>query len=178
MRKQLLAEIETEATFLLSNLIKIDTSNPPGNELPAANFIAKDFNKEGFECEVIESSPGRGNILTRLKGARRKPSLLLLSHLDVVPANSEEWSVNPFEGVVRDGFVWGRGALDMKSMVAIEVLTMKLLKRNNVKLKGDIIFAATADEELCFERGRRAGNSNTEQKPLYHPDGGKRNFVV
>ena len=147
MRKQLLAEIETEATFLLSNLIKIDTSNPPGNELPAANFIAKDFNKEGFECEVIESSPGRGNILTRLKGARRKPSLLLLSHLDVVPANSEEWSVNPFEGVVRDGFVWGRGALDMKSMVAIEVLTMKLLKRNNVKLKGDIIFAATADEE-------------------------------
>ena len=153
MRGQLFREIEAEATYLLSNLIRINTTNPPGNETAAAKFLADDLRKEGFECEIIESAPNRGNIITRLKGAREKPSLLLLSHLDVVPANAEEWSVNPFGGVVKDGFIWGRGALDMKSMTVIEALTMKLLKRNNVKLKGDIILAATADEE----RGGLAG---------------------
>ena len=147
MRGQLLKEIEAEATSLLSNLIRIDTTNPPGNETAAATFLAENLSKDGFECEIIESAPGRGNILTRLKGATEKPSLLLLSHLDVVPAKPEEWSVDPFGGVVKDGFVWGRGALDMKSMTVIEALTMKLLKRNNVKLKSSIILAATADEE-------------------------------
>ncbi|HLB99745.1 MAG TPA: M20/M25/M40 family metallo-hydrolase [Candidatus Bathyarchaeia archaeon] len=147
MRGQLLKEIEAEATSLLSNLIRIDTTNPPGNETAAATFLAENLSKDGFECEIIESAPGRGNILTRLKGATEKPSLLLLSHLDVVPAKPEEWSVDPFGGVVKDGFVWGRAALDMKSMTVIEALTMKLLKRNNVKLKSSIILAATADEE-------------------------------
>jgi acetylornithine deacetylase/succinyl-diaminopimelate desuccinylase-like protein len=147
MRDRLLTEIETEATTLLSNLIQIDTTNPPGNETAAANLLAQDLSREGFRCEIIESSTNRGNIITRLKGDKANPSLLLLSHLDVVPANPEEWSVNPFSGVVKEGFVWGRGALDMKSMTVIEILTMKLLKRNNVKLKGDIILAATADEE-------------------------------
>ena len=147
MHDQLLKEIEAEAIALLSNLIQIDTTNPPGNETAAANFLAENLTKEGFECEVIESSPSRGNILTHLKGINTNPSLLLLSHLDVVPANPNEWSINPFSGVVKDGFVWGRGTIDMKSMTVLEVLTMKLLKRNNVKLKGDIILAATADEE-------------------------------
>ena len=147
MRGRILKEIEDEAVSLLSKLIRIDTTNPPGNETAAANFLADDLSKEGFECEIIESAPGRGNVVTRLKETAPKPSLLLLSHLDVVPANPEEWSVDPFGGVVKDGFVWGRGALDMKSMTVIEVLTMKLLKRNNVKLKGDVVLAATADEE-------------------------------
>jgi len=148
-----LKEIEEEVTALLSDLIKINTTNPPGNETQAAKYLAKTLENEGFQCEVLESSPGRGNIITRLKGTGEKPSLLLLSHLDVVAANPNEWSVDPFSGLVKDGFVWGRGAMDMKSMTAMEVMVMKLLKRNNVKLKGDVILAATADEERGGEAG-------------------------
>jgi len=150
---RLLKEIEEEVTALLSDLIKINTTNPPGNETQAAKYLAKTLEKEGFQCEVLESAPGRGNVITRLKGAGEKPSLLLLSHLDVVAANPKEWSVDPFSGLVKDGFVWGRGAMDMKSMTAMEVMVMKLLKRNNVKLKGDVILAATADEEKGGEAG-------------------------
>jgi len=150
---RLLKEIEVEVTALLSDLIKIDTTNPPGNETKAAKYLAETLEKEGFKCEVLESAPGRGNIITRLKGTGEKPSLLLLSHLDVVAANPKEWSVHPFSGLVKDGFVWGRGAMDMKSMTAMEVMVMKLLKRNGVKLKGDVILAATADEEKGGEYG-------------------------
>lgn len=153
MKAELLTEIEDEITALLSDLIRINTTNPPGNETQAAKYLAETLEKEGFKCEVLESSPGRGNIITRLKGTGEKPSLLLLSHLDVVAANPKEWSVDPFSGLVKDGFVWGRGAMDMKSMTAMEVMVMKLLKRNNVKLKGDIILAATADEEKGGEAG-------------------------
>jgi acetylornithine deacetylase/succinyl-diaminopimelate desuccinylase-like protein len=142
-----LKEVQGEIIRLLSDLIRIDTTNPPGNETEAAKFLAEDLGKEGLECELFESAPGRGSVITRMKGTGEKPSLLLLSHLDVVAANPKEWSVNPFSGVVKDGFVWGRGALDMKSMTAIEVMTLKLLKRNGVKLKGDVLLAATADEE-------------------------------
>ena len=109
--------------------------------------MARQLGSEGFKCELYESAPDRGSVITRIKGTGEKSSLLLLSHLDVVAANAEEWSVDPFGGMVKDGFVWGRGALDMKGMTAIEVMTMKLLKRNNVKLKGDVVLAATADEE-------------------------------
>jgi acetylornithine deacetylase/succinyl-diaminopimelate desuccinylase-like protein len=147
MQTRLLKEVEEEVTQLLSDLIRINTTNPPGNETEAAKYVAGHLSREGFKCELCESAPCRGNVITRIKGTGEKPSLLLLSHLDVVAANAEEWSVDPFGGAVKDGFVWGRGALDMKGMTAIEVMTMKLLKRNDVKLKGDVILAATADEE-------------------------------
>jgi acetylornithine deacetylase/succinyl-diaminopimelate desuccinylase-like protein len=153
MCAQLLKEIEEEATNLLSDLLRINTTNPPGNETEAAKYLAKNLQKDGFQCELFESASGRGSVITRLKGTGEKPSLLLLSHLDVVAANPKEWSVDPFSGMVKDGFVWGRGALDMKSMTAIEVTILKLLKRNNVKLKGDVILAATADEEKGGEAG-------------------------
>jgi len=153
MCAQLLREVEKEVTNLLSDLIRINTTNPPGNETEAAKYLAETLEKEGFKCELFESAPGRGSIITRIKGTGEKPNLLLLSHLDVVAANPKEWSVDPFEGVVKDGFVWGRGALDMKSMTAMEVMVMKLLKRNNVKLEGDVILAATADEEKGGEAG-------------------------
>ncbi|HJW65822.1 MAG TPA: M20/M25/M40 family metallo-hydrolase, partial [Candidatus Bathyarchaeia archaeon] len=130
-----------------SDLIRINTTNPPGNETKAAQYIAEDLGKDGIKCELYESAPGRGSVVTRLKGTGEKPRLLLLSHLDVVTANPAEWSVDPFAGIVKDGFVWGRGALDMKGMTAIELMTLKLLKRNDVALKGDVILAATADEE-------------------------------
>jgi acetylornithine deacetylase/succinyl-diaminopimelate desuccinylase-like protein len=116
-------------------------------------YLAGNMEKEDFKCELFESAPGRGSVVTRLKGTGEKPNLLLLSHLDVVAANPKEWSVDPFGGVVKEGFVWGRGALDMKCMTAMETMVMKLLKRNNVKLKGDVILAATADEEKGGEAG-------------------------
>src|SRR4030042_2601581 len=147
MAVQMLKEVEDEVTHFLSDLIRINTTNPPGNETKAAKYLAENLSKEGFKCELYESAPQRGSIITRMKGTGEKPSLLLLSHLDVVAADAKEWSVDPFGGVVKEGFVWGRGALDMKGMTALEVMVMKLLKRNGVKLKGDVILAATADEE-------------------------------
>ncbi len=148
MTVKLLRETEEEITNLLSELIRFDTTNPPGNETEAARYLAENLGKDGFKCEIFESAPERGSVVTRLKGTGEKPNLLLLSHLDVVAANAKEWSVSPFGGVVKDGFVWGRGALDMKGMTAIEVMALKLLKRNGVKLKGDVVLAATADEEM------------------------------
>jgi len=153
MRSALLKDSEQEVTELLSKLVSINTTNPPGNETAAAKFLAEDLKEDGFKCEVFESAPGRGSVVTRLKGTGEKPSLLLLSHLDVVAANPKEWSVDPFKGLVKDGFVWGRGTLDMKGMTAVEAMVLKLLKRNNVKLKGDVILAATADEEKGGEAG-------------------------
>ncbi|RJS78964.1 M20/M25/M40 family metallo-hydrolase [Candidatus Bathyarchaeota archaeon] len=153
MSGKILREVENEVTEVLSNLIRINTTNPPGNESEAARYVGEILEEEGFKCEYFESTPGRGSVITRIKGVNRSPSLLLLSHLDVVPANPKEWSVDPFSGIVKDGFVWGRGAVDMKSMTAMEIMVMKLLKRNKVKPKGDIILAATADEE----KGGRMG---------------------
>lgn len=153
MPLQMLNDIEQEITRFLSDLIKINTTNPPGNETAAAHFIAQYLEKEGFKTEIIESASGRGSLITRLEGSGEKPSLLLLSHLDVVAANPSEWSVEPFAGRVKDGYVYGRGAYDMKGMTAIEVLTLLLLKRNNIPLKGDVVLAATADEEKGGEEG-------------------------
>jgi acetylornithine deacetylase/succinyl-diaminopimelate desuccinylase-like protein len=147
MTGKLFNEIQSEVEHLLSDLIRIDTSNPPGNEMEAARYLAEILGEEGLDCEIFESAPRRGNLISRMKGSGKKPGLLLLSHIDVVPANREGWTVDPFEGTIKEGYVWGRGALDMKGMTAIEVMTMKLLKRNRVKLEGDLILAATADEE-------------------------------
>jgi acetylornithine deacetylase/succinyl-diaminopimelate desuccinylase-like protein len=153
MRVELFREVKEEVTSFLSGLIRMNTTNPPGNETAAARYVAERLEHDGFKCELFESEPGRGSVVTRLKGMNGKASLLLLSHLDVVAANAKEWSVDPFSGEVKDGFVWGRGALDMKGMTAVEVMTLKLLKRNNVKPRGDVILAATADEEKGGEAG-------------------------
>jgi len=153
MCAKILHEAKEEVVELLSDLIRINTTNPPGNETLAAKFLAEKLSEDGLPCEVLESREGRGSVVTRIKGREEKPRLLLLSHLDVVPATAKEWSVDPFEGIVKDGLVWGRGALDCKDLVAIEAVVMKLLARSGFKPKADIIFAATADEE----RGGRAG---------------------
>jgi len=150
---QMLNDIESEITTFLSKLIQINTSNPPGNETHAAQFIADYLAKDGFESEIFESAPNRGNLITYLKGTGEKPRLLLLSHLDVVTANPTEWSTPPFNGTVKDGYVYGRGAYDMKGMTAIEVFTLKLLKKNNIPIKGDVVLAATADEEKGGAQG-------------------------
>jgi acetylornithine deacetylase/succinyl-diaminopimelate desuccinylase-like protein len=153
MPARVLTEIEKEITAFLVDFIRVDTTNPPGNETKGAQFLAQNLAKDGFKSEIIESSPGRGSFITRLKGTGEKPNLLLLSHLDVVAANPKEWTVPPFAGLVKDGYVYGRGAYDMKGMTAVEVLTLKLLKRNKVPLKGDVVLAATADEEQGGEEG-------------------------
>ncbi|MGD0994948.1 MAG: M20/M25/M40 family metallo-hydrolase [Candidatus Bathyarchaeia archaeon] len=153
MPPQILNGVKQEVTQLLRELIRIDTTNPPGNETQAAIYVAQYLANQGFKTEIIESAPGRGNVITRLKGTGEKPSLLLLSHLDVVAANPSEWTVDPFAGTIKDDYVYGRGAIDMKSMTASEVLVMELLKKNNVKLKGDVVLAATADEEKGGEEG-------------------------
>ncbi len=153
MPKEILREIEHEITDFLADLIRIDTTNPPGNEIKAANFLAQYLAKDGFDFEILESGPSRGSFITRLKGTGEKPNLLLLSHLDVVGANPKEWTVEPFGGVVKDGYVYGRGAIDMKGMTAVEVLTLKLLKKNKIPIKGDVVLAATADEEEGGEEG-------------------------
>jgi len=171
MAVKLLEEVRDEVTELLSELIKINTTNPPGNETAAAKILAEYLEKEGLECEVIESASGRGNLITRIKGEGNGPSLLLLSHLDVVPALAKEWSVPPFSGIVKDNFVWGRGSLDCKSLVAIEATVMKLLKGENAKPKGDIIFAATADEE-------KGGNYGVGWLVRNHPEKIKADFVI
>ncbi len=153
MTIQILNDIESEVTQFLSELIKINTTNPPGNETDAARFIEAYLSKDGFKSEIYESAPGRGSLITRLNGTGQKPNLLLLSHLDVVAANPQEWTVDPFSGQIKDGFVYGRGAIDMKGMTAVEVITLQLLKKNKIPLKGDVVLAATADEERGGEEG-------------------------
>lgn len=166
MTIKLLNEVEQEIISILKNLIKINTSNPPGNELKAAIYLNDILSSEGFDCEIITTSSERGNVITRLCGSGEKPSLLLLSHLDVVAATKKEWSVDPFGGIIKDSFVWGRGALDMKSMTAIEVMVLILLKRNNISLKGDLILAATADEEKGGFNGVKYLMENYREKIL------------
>ncbi len=164
-------EIRGEVTRLLQDLIRIDTTNPPGNEIEAVEYLAGVLEREGFECLVLEAEPGRGNLITRLEGSGGGPSLLFLSHLDVVAADPEEWSVDPYAGVVREGYVWGRGALDMKSMVAQEVMAMRLLRRRGLRPRGDVILAATADEEM----GGRAG---VRWLLEHHPESIKADYVI
>ena len=139
--------VSSEVTGYLQGLIRIDTRNPPGREIEAARFLGEVLRSEGFDPVISESEEGRGNVTARLSGSGGMPPLLLLGHTDVVAVEEEKWSRPPFGGELHDGYVWGRGALDMKNMVAAELMVFLLLKREGVALGGDIIFAATADEE-------------------------------
>jgi acetylornithine deacetylase/succinyl-diaminopimelate desuccinylase-like protein len=142
-----------EATRYLQDLIRIDTTNPPGNETPAAEYLASVFKREGIEPTVLESVPGRGNIVARLKGDGRAAPLLLMVHLDVVPAESDAWTHSPFGGEIVDGFLYGRGALDTKELAAMELVVMLMLKREGKPLARDLIFMANADEEAGGRKG-------------------------
>lgn len=144
---------DTPTLKILRDLIRIDTSNPPGNEVAAARYVHDLLKKEGIESEIIESAPGRGNLIARLKGEGNKPAMILLGHLDVVPAQASEWSVPPFSAEIKDGQLWGRGALDMKSLDAMEIQTFLRLKQENAKLDGDVILVLVADEEAGGANG-------------------------
>ena len=136
-----------EATAILSQYLRIDTTNPPGRELAAAQFLRSILDRAGIEARVIESAPGRGNVYARLKGQGSRKAVVLLNHLDVVPADARFWTVPPFSGEVKDGYVWGRGALDMKGGGVLQLMTLLILKRQGVPLRGYVIFLGTADEE-------------------------------
>lgn len=136
-----------EAIQYLQDYIRIDTVNPPGNEIEGARFFKRIFERESIHCEIFEPSPKRGNLIAILKGSGERRPFLLLNHMDVVPAEKEGWEVPPFEGIIKDGFLYGRGALDNKSMGIVEMMTLLILKREGLSLKRDLIFFASADEE-------------------------------
>jgi acetylornithine deacetylase/succinyl-diaminopimelate desuccinylase-like protein len=140
-------QVLDEAIHHLQEYLRIDTVNPPGNEIEGVKFFKKIFDSETIPCQVFEPSSGRGNLLAALKGNGKKRPVLLLNHMDVVPVEKEQWSVDPFAGVIQDGYLYGRGALDDKSMGIAEMMTLLILKREKVPLAGDILFLATADEE-------------------------------
>jgi acetylornithine deacetylase/succinyl-diaminopimelate desuccinylase-like protein len=141
------AIIEQEAVSLFSRYIQIDTTNPPGNEIKAAEFLKGIFDREGIEAKIIESAPGRANIYAVLRGDGSRKSVVLLNHMDVVPADEKLWKEKPFGGEIRDGVIWGRGALDDKGPAIMELAAVLLLKRQKITLKSDVIFVGTADEE-------------------------------
>lgn len=145
--------IRTEVTQYLQDLVRIDTTNPPGNETQAAEYLAGVFKREGIEPTVLESAPGRGNIVARIKGDGRAAPLLLMAHLDVVPVEADKWQHPPFGGEIVNGQIWGRGTLDTKELVAMELMLMLLLKREGKPLARDIIFMANADEEAGGNMG-------------------------
>ena len=142
-------EARDEAVEHLRALIRIDTTNPPGNETPAAAYVAEVLRDAGMEAEVLESAPGRGNVVGRLKGAGEERPVLLLSHLDVVPVEPDRWTYPPFEGVLVDGHVWGRGSVDCKLMTVAGMMTLLLCARGRIPLRRDLLLAATADEETA-----------------------------
>ena len=141
------SSVESEVAEYLRDLLRINTTNPPGNETLAAQYIADVLARGGFEPNVTESAPGRGNVTTRYDTGDQESPLLLLGHTDVVATEPKMWSHDPFGGDLDDGYIWGRGALDMKNMVAAELMVMLLLRRESRKLNRPILFAATADEE-------------------------------
>lgn len=141
-----LSALEEEAVCRLQEFVRVDTINPPGNESRGADFFAKIFEAEGLPYETVESAPGRGNIWARLDGGT-EPALLLLNHMDVVPADEEYWGLPPLSGEIRDGYIYGRGTLDMKSMGILELQAFLALHRMGKPLNRDVIFMGTADEE-------------------------------
>jgi acetylornithine deacetylase/succinyl-diaminopimelate desuccinylase-like protein len=140
--------LRQEVTELLQGLIRIDTTNPPGNETAAAELLRDYLEDSGVHCELYAKIPERANLVARIPGRGDGPTLLFLSHTDVVLADPSEWKADPFGGELRDGEVWGRGALDMKGQVASEAVAIASLAREGFEPSGDLIFCATADEEV------------------------------
>jgi len=156
-------QITHQVTTTLQDLLRFDTTNPPGNETPCIEYIARRLQAEGITPLVFESAPGRGNLVARLKGDGSLPPLMLMGHVDVVPAETDKWQRAPFSGDLVDGIVWGRGATDMKQMVAMELVTFLLVQRAHLPLKRDLILMANADEET-------GGAMGAAWMVQHHPD--------
>jgi acetylornithine deacetylase/succinyl-diaminopimelate desuccinylase-like protein len=141
-------DLRAEVSSLLAELIRIDTTNPPGNETAAARHLASYLERAGVASTLVARIEGRDNLVARIPGRGEGPSLMLLSHTDVVLADPDEWSVPPFSGLDRDGWIWGRGALDMKGQVAAEAVAFATLAREGWHGNGDLILCSVADEEV------------------------------
>lgn len=139
---------DDDAVLLLRKFLQIDTSNPPGNEEEAALFLEGFLSSAGIPSEIYRVAPGRANLLARIKGKREGKPIILLSHLDVVPAKGEEWEVGPFGGEIKGGFVYGRGAVDMKTQTICHFLAFMNLRKEGITPERDIVFLATCDEEV------------------------------
>jgi acetylornithine deacetylase/succinyl-diaminopimelate desuccinylase-like protein len=143
----------------LTNLqaIRMNTVNPPGNELEVAQFLEGKLKEAGIETHLFEPAPGRGALVARIKGNGSKPPVLIMGHMDVVGVERDHWSVDPFAAEIKDGYLYGRGAIDDKGMLAANLETMLLLKRNVIDKGGtlsrDVIFVANSDEEQSGEWG-------------------------
>src|SRR6202022_2757414 len=144
---------DREAEDALVSYLRIDTSNPPGNETAGARFLQQLLAKEGIEAQLIGSNSARQSIYARLSSGTNAKALLLLHHIDVVPVVMNEWTRPPFSGLRSGGYIWGRGALDIKSLGIAELMAMVDLKRRHLPLKRDIIYLGVADEELGGIRG-------------------------
>lgn len=147
--------MKQHAVDLCQQLIRIDTTNPPGNEREAADLCAQELADAGLDPVILESAPGRANVVARLKAAKDtgKRPLLLTAHLDVVEADPEYWDYPPFSGEIAEGCLWGRGAIDMKNMAAMSVAAIKRFAADKVPFDRDIIFAGVADEEAGCAHG-------------------------
>ncbi len=163
-------KVTAEATDLLAKYIRINTTNPPGNELPAARMLRERFLADGIPATIWQPQPGRAVIAARLHGiGKHNKAIVLLSHMDVVPADPKDWKVQPFSGEVRDGEIWGRGALDDKGPGVVEMMAMLAIKRAGILLDRDVLFLATADEEAG---GRNGAGWLVEHQPDVISDAG------
>jgi acetylornithine deacetylase/succinyl-diaminopimelate desuccinylase-like protein len=142
-----------ELVATLKDVIRINTTNPPGGETKAALFLQELLKRDGIASEIFERDPGRGNLVARLKGNGSKPPLLLMGHVDTVPAELEKWSVDPFAAVEKDGYLYGRGATDMKTGTVVFFQVFRLLHRLKVPLDRDVIMLASAAEEMSIGAG-------------------------
>lgn len=164
--KGLLASIrEPEVTKFCQELVRIKSVNPPGDELPIADYIASTLKKFELEVELVRHSPTRASVLARLKGLGEKPGLLYNGHLDTVPIGTEEWVYHPFAAEVAQGRIWGRGTVDMKGGLAALMVTAKTLAEARMPLRGDFILAATAGEETDSQ-GAMAIATRSDLEPL------------
>ena len=160
-----------EALDILRDYLRIDTSNPPGRERLACDYLAGILARDGIACELFDAGDDRVSLRAALKGDGSREPLLLLNHTDVVPVEREYWDEEPFAGVIRDGEIWGRGTLDMKGLGVAELLTLLLLKRAGGPLARDVVFLAVADEEAGGRRG-------IEWLAERHPEALKAEFVI
>jgi len=140
-----------ESQTVLADYLRVNTTDPPGNELLAARFLKAILDREGIESQILDTTeigPNRANFYARLRGNGTRKAIALVHHMDVVPVNPASWSVDAFSGTVKDGYIWGRGAIDMKSNGVAQLMAMIALKRSGVPLTRDIVFIGNADEEL------------------------------
>jgi acetylornithine deacetylase/succinyl-diaminopimelate desuccinylase-like protein len=145
--------IEREATDLLSEYLRIDTTNPPGNERKAIEFLRRFLKEEGLPATILGADSERPNLISRISSARDPRGLMLLHHCDVVGADPREWSMPPFGGDVKDGYLYGRGALDMKGMGIMELMAFVLAKREKLPLRQDLVLVVCCDEETGSRHG-------------------------